>query len=134
VVPFLAAMLGVAFAPTVAQQDLALRVAVAYGAVILTFVGAVHFGLGIAGRWRWSVPAAVGATAPSVVGAIAVLLGGQRGLALVIVGLGMFWLYESRRYGSILPADYLSLRRTLSLVVCAVLAITLFLSDEAGLR
>jgi hypothetical protein len=35
--------------------------------------------------------------------------------------------------GNELPAAYLSLRRNLSLAVCALLAVTLFLSDKAGL-
>jgi hypothetical protein len=70
---------------------------------------------------------------PALLGVAATLLGGQRGLALLVVGFGVFWLYEHRSVGAELPAPYVSLRRNLSLVVCALLAFTMILSDSAGL-
>ncbi len=132
--PFAAAMLGVAFAPSVVLQDYALRLAIAYGAAILSFVGAVHFGFCVLGRLPWTLGVVIGATTPAVVGAAAVLIGGQRGLALLIVGFGLFWLYEARSPAVSLPPSYLSLRRVLSVSVCALLALTLLLADHAGLR
>ena len=74
---------------------------------------------------RWSLPAVIGATGT--------LVGGQRGLALLVVGFGVFWLYEHRSVGPELPPAYLSLRRNLSLVVCTLLAVTMIVSDTAGL-
>jgi hypothetical protein len=70
---------------------------------------------------------------PALLGVAATLLGGQRGLALLVVGFGVFWLYEHHSVGAELPAPYVSLRRNLSLVVCALLAFTMILSDSAGL-
>jgi Protein of unknown function (DUF3429) len=133
-IPFVTALAMVAFAPGFGWQSLALSAAVAYGAAILTFVGAVHFGLALANRLPWSLTVVLGAVAPSIAGAVAVVVGGQRGLGLLVVSFGVFWLYEARMHGSTLPDGYLSLRRNLSMAVCALLALTLFAADSAGLR
>jgi hypothetical protein len=126
-------LLGVGLLPDYEQRELAQRIAVAYGAVVLTFVGAVHWGLALAGRMPWRPVRLLGAIAPALVAAAATVMGGQRGLALLVVGLGVFWLYEHRDVGRELPDEYLSLRRNLSLVACVLLALTLMLSDNAGL-
>ena len=89
--------------------------------------------LALAGYLPWR-PVRIGAAVlPAIVGVTATILGGQRGLALLVVGFGVFWLYEHRSVGGELPPDYLSLRRNLSLVVCTLLAVTMILSDSAGL-
>lgn len=122
--PFAAALCCVALAPDAAWRDLGVRLALAWGAVILSFIAAVHWGLALAGRWRWEMPTIVGSVLPSVLGAAAVLLGGTRGIALLVAGFGAFWLYEHRRCGEALPADYLALRRGLTLTVVVLLAVT----------
>jgi hypothetical protein len=61
-------------------------------------------------------------------------LAGQRGLALLTVATGIFWLYEHRSAGAELPPDYLGLRRNLTLAACTILAITMILSEGAGLQ
>jgi hypothetical protein len=132
--PFLGALLGVGLLPTFEQRDLAQRLALGYGATILSFVGAVHWGLAVAGRWAWSPGVVVGSTLPAVVATLALLVGGQRGLGLLVVGFGLFWVYEHRQQGARLPPAYLSLRRSLSLAVCSLLALTMILSESAGLR
>jgi hypothetical protein len=81
----------------------------------------------------WRPIRIAGAVLPGMAGAAATLLGGQRGLGLLVVGFGIFWLYEHRSAGSELPAGYLSLRRNLSLVVCTLLSVSMILSDTAGL-
>jgi hypothetical protein len=114
-------------------RELAQRAAIAWGAVLLASVGAVHWGLALAGRAP-SAPARLAATAaPTLVAAAAVLVGGQRALALLTVGFGLFWLYEHRSLGSVLPPAYLALRRNLSLAICTLLALTMIASDGAGL-
>jgi hypothetical protein len=133
VAPFVLCLLGVALLPVYGERELAQRIAISYGAVVLAFVGAVHWGLALAGQIAWSPLRIAGAVVPAVLGVTATLLGGQRGLALLVVGFGLFWLYEHRSVGAELPAAYLSLRRNLSLVVCALLAFTMILSDSAGL-
>jgi hypothetical protein len=102
--------------------------------VLLTFAGAVHWGLALAGQLSWSGVRIAGAVSPAVAGIVALILGGQRGLALLVVGFGVFWLYEHRSAGPELPPAYLSIRRNLTLVVCVLLAVTMILSDTVGLR
>jgi Protein of unknown function (DUF3429) len=133
VVPFVLCLLGVALLPNYGLRELAQRIAISYGAVVLAFVGAVHWGLALAGQLAWRPVRIAGSILPAVIGATGTLIGGQRGLALLVVGFGVFWLYEHRSVGTELPAGYLSLRRNLSLVVCTLLAITMIVSDTAGL-
>lgn len=132
--PFVAALLGVLWAPDPRWQFLAQQLALAWGAVILAFVGALHWGFAIAGRLPATSAVISVAVLPSVIGAAAVLLGGQRGLALLIAGFGLFGIYEHRRWAGSLPAEYLALRRRLTLSVCASLTLTVFASETAGLR
>lgn len=106
------------------------RIALAWGAVILSFIAAVHWGLALAGRWPWTTAIIVGSIAPSVLGALALLVGGDRGLALLVAGFGAFWLYENRWRATELPADYLAMRRILSIGVCTLLALTAFAGTE----
>ena len=133
VVPFVLCLLGVALLRDYEYRELAQRIAVAYGAAVLAFVGAVHWGLALAGCLSWRPVRIGGAVLPALLGVTSTLLGGQHGLALLVVGFGVFWLYEHRSVGGELPAEYLSLRRNLSLVVCTLLAVTMILSDTAGL-
>ena len=133
VVPFVLCLLGIALLPGYEARELAQRIAISYGSVVLAFVGAVHWGLALAGRMDWRAVRIAGAILPALLGVAATVLGGQRGLALLVVGFGLFWLYEHRSVGGELPAAYVSLRRNLSLVVCTLLAVTMILSDTAGL-
>jgi hypothetical protein len=130
VLPFVAALAVVAFGPTMAWREFGLQVSLAWGAVILSFIAAVHWGLALAGFWRWHAGTVLGSVLPSLWAAGALLLGGSRGVALLLAGFGSFWLYEHRRVGSMLPPDYLALRRALSLTVCALLALTVIASGE----
>lgn len=133
VVPFIACLAGVALLPGYAERELSQRIAVTYGAMLLGFLGAVHWGLALAGRLAWNPARITGSILPAAAGIAAVLLGGTRGLALLAVSFGLLWLYEHRRLGAELPADYLALRRSLTLAVCTLLALTMFLSEPAGL-
>lgn len=131
VLPFVAALAAV-LSGDADLRVIGERLALGWGAAILAFVAAVHWGLALADRRRWSVAVVVSSTLPSLVGALAVVLGGSRGTALLVVGFGFFWLYEHRRQGDELPPDYLQLRRALSLTVCILLAlITIGLGETA---
>ena len=110
---------------------LGLQIATAWGAVILTFIAAVHWGFALAGRLPWSITTLMGSTLPSVVGATAVIIEGEKGMAILVVGFGMFWLFEHRTYAERLPADYLDLRRVLTICVCTLLVLTAFASSGA---
>lgn len=124
--PFAAALACVAAGPAPEWRAFGLQLALAWGAVILTFVAAVHWGLALAGRLPWSVGTVVGSVLPSVLATAALLQGGTRGIALLVAGFGAFWLYETHRCGAHLPADHLALRRNLTLCVVALLALTAF--------
>jgi hypothetical protein len=132
-IPFAICPLAMALLSSYAQRQLAQQIALAYGAVVLAAAGAVHFGLALAGRLSWRAERIAGAILPAVSGATAVVLGGQRGLALLVVAFGLFWLYEHRSVGDELPPDYLRLRRNLSVSGCCLLAFTMILSDYVGL-
>jgi hypothetical protein len=123
--PFAAGVLGIALLEGEPRQ-FAVRALVAYGAVILSFLGAVHWGLllrcGDAAVQRRLVVAVL----PSLAAWGALLLQDRHALAVLAVAFGTFWLYEHRVVGApLLPADYLRLRRSLSLAVCSLLALGL---------
>lgn len=134
IAPFVIALLAVWLAPETGWQRIAQQGALAWGAVILAFVGALHWAFAVAGRLPATVAVITAAVLPAVVAATALLLDGQRGLALLVVGFGLFGIHEHRRWADVLPADYLALRRRLTLGVCASLTLTLFASELAGLR
>jgi hypothetical protein len=133
VAPLLACLACVALLPGYTGRELAQRGAIAWGAVLLACAGAVHWGLALAGRLPSTPVRTAASAAPAIVAAVAVLVGGQRALALLVVGFGVFWLYEHRSLGSLLPPAYLSLRRNLSVATATLLALTLIASDAAGL-
>jgi hypothetical protein len=132
-VPLALAPLGIAFLPSYAGRELSQEIALAYGAVVLAALGAVHWGLALGGRMAWSPQRILGAALPVVCGAVSIAIGGQRGLALVVVSLGFFWLYEHRVVGEELPAAYVRLRRNLTLAGCLLLFVTIVVSDRVGL-
>jgi hypothetical protein len=104
-----------------------------YGAVILSFVGALHWGFAmvhpaIAGRpmngmYAWSVM-------PSLLGWLALLAHPEVGASLLIAGfLAQYW--QDRRLARVLPlpAWYLPLRLQLTVVACLSLATVYFLGQ-----
>jgi hypothetical protein len=133
VVPLIGCLAALGLAPGYTAREFAQRGAIAWGAVLLAFVGAVHLGLSLAGRLQWERARVLGALAPAAVGAAAILVGGQRALALLAVGHGVLWLYEHRSLGERLPPAYLAMRRSLSLATCILLALIMFVSDQVGL-
>jgi Protein of unknown function (DUF3429) len=133
VLPLLLCLTGVGLLPDLAWRELAQRAAIAWGAVLLAFAAALHWGLALAGRLPWGAARLGASAAAALLGAIGIVLGGQRGLAVLVVGHGGFWLYERRALGDQLPPAYLSLRRQLTFATCMLLALTMFVSDTAGL-
>jgi hypothetical protein len=133
IAPLLAALAGVGLLPDFAARELAQRCALAWGGVLLAMSGAVHLGLMCAGRLPARSAAVTTALAPALCGGAAILIGGQRGLGLLTVGFGLFWLYEHRLLGTQLPRAYVDLRRHLSVAICVLLAVTMFISDANGL-
>jgi hypothetical protein len=133
VAPLLACFAALVALPGYAAHELAQRAAIAWGAVLLAGGGTVHFGLALAGRLPATAVSLSAAALPALAAAAAVLLGGQRALALLAVAVGVFWLYEHRALGTQLPPAYLALRRNLSLAAAALLALTMIACDAVGL-
>ncbi len=133
VAPLVLCLAGVGLLPAYAWQELAQRAALAWGALLLTAAAAVHWGLALAGRLPSPGARIAGVLAAASAGAGAVVIGGQRGLALLVVAHGGLWLYEKHGLGSLLPEAYLALRRQVTFVTCMLLALTMFVSDTAGL-
>ena len=133
VAPLVLCLAGVGLLPRYAWQELGQRAALAWGAVLLASAAAVHWGLALAGKLPAPHARILGVLAASLAGAGAVMLGGQRGLALLVVGHGGLWLYEKHSLGDRLPAAYLALRRHMTFAICMLLALTMFVSDAAGL-
>src|SRR5207302_1758195 len=75
VAPLLACLAGVGLLPDYAARELAQRIALAWGAVLLASGGAVHWGLAIAGRLPWEAARIGGALLPAPVAAAVVVLG-----------------------------------------------------------
>lgn len=104
-------------------QDAALAVTMIYGAVILSFVGAVHWGRALAEPasdvgLAWSV-------APALLGWIAAAwMESLPGLILLIVGFWAAFVVDARaaRDGRF-PAWYLTLRKHLSALVVLALGL-----------
>ena len=133
VAPLVLCLAGVGLLPAYSWQELAQRAALAWGAVLLAAAAAVHWGLALAGRLPSARARIAGLLVAALVGVGGVVVGGQRGLALLVVGHGGFWLYEKHALGSRLPAAYLALRRQVTFATCMLLALTMFVSDAAGL-
>ena len=133
VAPLVLCLAAVGLLPAYTWQELAQRAALAWGAVLLAAAAAVHCGLALAGRLPSGRSRVAGLLVAALVGAGGVVVGGQRGLALLVMGHGVFWLYEKHVLGSLLPAAYLALRRAMTFAICMLLALTMFVSDTAGL-
>lgn len=124
-VPFVAAVLGIALLDG-EPRVFAARALLAYGAVILSFIGAVHWGLVLARPACEAPQRLLAGVLPALAGLVALLLPERYGLALLVVAFGAFWLYEHRVLSArLLPSAYLGLRRNLTLGVCSLLTLGL---------
>jgi len=124
--PFIACDLSMLLLPDAGMRHVAGRVLVGYGAVILSFLGGVHWGLVL----RGPSPRAGGLLAigvlPSLIGWLTLLLSFETAVAVQVATFGGFWLYEHRMLGpAVIPPAYLALRRWLTLVAVASLGVAL---------
>ncbi len=115
--PFLAAALGAWFGPA-EWRGAALPALAAYGAVILGFLGAVHWGFALqAPRDAATAPRLVLGVLPALVAWVALLLPAAWALGLLALGILATTATETVAAGrGLLPAGYLRLRWCLSLV------------------
>ncbi|HIC81965.1 MAG TPA: DUF3429 domain-containing protein [Kiloniellaceae bacterium] len=122
-IPFLASALGV-WTAGYPRSLIALDIQLAYGAVILSFMGAVHWGLAMAGgagamsfhRLGWSV-------VPALAGWLALLLNPAYGVILMVIGFAGVYFGDLRSIAADnTPAWYKALRKPLTIIVIASLA------------
>ncbi|WP_016853691.1 DUF3429 domain-containing protein [Halomonas smyrnensis] len=102
-------------------QALAIQAFLAYGAVILSFLGGVHWGLALAGAGG-PEPAGrrlVVGVLPSLVAWPALLLAPPAAAATLLAGFVALRLYEAGPGAAGLPGDYRRLRTRLTAVVAA---------------
>jgi hypothetical protein len=95
----------------------------AYGAVVLSFLGAVHWGLALAqeaaGNWRRLGLSVL----PALTGWIALMIPSPLGLLLLALGfVGMFFADRAAVTANRAPAWYAALRKPLTLLVLLSLA------------
>ncbi|MGD8785138.1 MAG: DUF3429 domain-containing protein [Thioalkalispiraceae bacterium] len=97
-----------------------------YAAVILSFMGAVHWGLAMRFNGRLATGQLSLSVIPALLGWLALLLHPQFGLPLLIAGFGLLCIIEAWSRQQILyPAWYLPLRAVLTAVVIACLLVAL---------
>ncbi len=140
--PPLAAVLGIAglipfalcgYGAVAGYDDRAAQALAAYGAVILAFLGGVHWGFALPEPSGRAERARLGlGVVPSLIGWVALLLviavGAEAGLALLLVGFAGLTVVESRAAkAGLMPAGYMSLRYGLSAGVMTILAVVLVL-------
>lgn len=108
---------------------------VSYGAVILSFVGAIHWGIAMMShelgprlanrRFMWSV-------VPSLMGWISTLLPPQLSVWVLISGFAMhYWQDHLLQTHTTLPSWYLPLRRRLTMVACFSLLVSSWMLIES---
>lgn len=95
-----------------------------YGAVILSFMGGIHWGIAMAQRMN-TMPRLGASVVPALVGWLALLIGGSPGLVLLAAAFAAVLAYDlqASRFGAT-PDWYPTLRWPLTIVVvlCLVLA------------
>ena len=113
--------------------DRAVLALAAYGAVILAFLGGVHWGFALPEPSRRGEAARLGlGVVPSLIGWVALLLvvavNAEAGLGLLVAGFAALTVVESRaaREG-LMPSGYMGLRYGLSAGVITILIIVLIL-------
>lgn len=127
--PFLASVAAAWLAP-VAWQAVAVRAFLGYGAVILSFLGGVQWGVAMCRERPGEAPfrrRMLLAMVPSLVAWPALLLHPLTAAWVLAIGFVLVRLHElSREGGARLPGWYHSLRRPLTLVVLACHALLIW--------
>ena len=131
-IPFVAGA-ALALAGDPATRDLAVRAVVAYGAVIASFVGAVHWGLALSTGGERASTLYLVSVLPSLAGWLALLFAPRTGLLLLIAVFVLVWAYErATLWPSLFPDWFPALRTHLTAVAVAVLAVLFFATPGVG--
>lgn len=120
--------LGGAVATALGQPWAAAALA-AYGATILSFLGAVHWGLALAAPGRADLARLVGGVIPSLWAWVALLLPAKPGLLMLAAGLlGLVLVESGATRRGLLPPAYLRLRWLLTVVASGSLLAAAFIT------
>lgn len=124
-IPFIAALAGLLILAD-APRDLALRALLAYAAVILSFVGAVHWGY-LLHAGPDHAPRLLGlSTLPNLTAWVSLLLADRIALFVLTLAFPLLLLYEkASALNGILPGWYMTMRARLTGIVTATLVIAL---------
>lgn len=121
ILPFYLSLAAVLMWP---QSQLALVSLIGYGAVILSFLGAVHWGMAMqepdqtqAGR------SYVFSVVPALLGWLAFISPYQPALIVLAAGFGWVWLREYQKPPGLMPAWYRQLRGVLTAAILPALII-----------
>ena len=109
-----------------ASRDLAIRAVIAYGAVIVSFVGAIHWGIALNAAHARAGTLYVVSVLPSLVAWLALLFTPPTGLVLLIAAFVLLWLYErATLWSNVFPGWFATLRTRLTAVAASILALLL---------
>jgi hypothetical protein len=122
--PFIAGAVG-AIVLIAGWRHFAVTAVMTYGAVILSFLGGVHWGAAVRHAAAPNETALVWSVMPALVGWAALFAGPDWGLPGLLIGFAVAYYVDDRacRRGA-LPMWYLHLRQGLTLVVLVCLALT----------
>lgn len=121
IAPFYLSLAGVLLWP---QSQLALVSLVAYGAVILSFLGAVHWGLAMKMNDESEASRSyVFSVVPALIGWLALIAPFQPALIMLAAGFGWVWLREYQNPPVEMPAWYRQLRGMLTALVLPALVL-----------
>jgi hypothetical protein len=124
--PFAAFTAALWMLPAGGMRDLALRGLIGYGATILSFLGAVHWGFVLRRPGPDAFARLAAGVVPSLVAAAALLMAPEAAIGTLMIGVAGVWLWEHRVLGpGVLPKAYLDLRRTLTVGVLLILLVAL---------
>ncbi len=129
VIPFLYALAGIAFGDT-ELVPFYMHSFLSYGAIILTFIGAVHWGLIMnmksTSNCSWFM---LGSVVPAIVSWIAMMLSTKVALSILLSGFIITYIYEKTLLWELLFPDwYKQLRTNLTIIVSIHLLTVLYLS------
>ena len=96
------------------QQAQVLFALLAYGATILSFLGAIHWGLALREPLAPSAGLLVWGVAPSLLAWVALMIGSAGGLWLIAAGLWICFAVDRRVYPRFGLGDWLGLRLALT--------------------
>ena len=133
-IPFGACALATLFAP-LSLAEFSSRAAQMYGSSVLSFLGAVHWGVALRSTAPRTVDFCYGVV-PSLIGAAAALTDPVPGLALLTPSFLTAFAYDTRRFSGDpkMPKWYLQLRAPLTLAAVAGLTVTLGASTRLRKR